>query len=81
MELDAIVEDFIRDGVAYVGVAGKDCDKIEDIIDELVVGNGYDESRSILTSSHPGESIEQVIIFAKSLTGEFSGEEVQVIEL
>lgn len=79
--LDAIVEDFIREGVIFVGVVGKDCSTIEDIIDELVVGDGSDESRSILTSSHPGESIDQAITFAKSLTGEFASKEVQVVDL
>ena len=81
IELDAMVEEFIRDGVSFVGVVGKDCAKVEDIIDELVVGDGSDEARSILTSSHPGESVDEAITFAKSLTGEFAGDEVQVVEL
>jgi len=80
-KVDALVEDFIRDGVSLVAVAGKDCDKVEEIIDELVVGDGSDESRYILTSSHPGETVDEVIAFAKALTGEYSGGEVQVVEL
>ena len=80
IELDALIEDFIRDGVVFIGVVGKDCAKIEDIIDELVVGDGYDATRSILTSSHPGKSVSEAVVFAKSLTGEFAGDEVQVIE-
>lgn len=79
--LDEMVEAFIRDGVAFVGVVGKDCAKVEDIIDELLVADGSDESRSILTSSHPGESVDEAVAFAESLTGEFAGEEVQVVEL
>ena len=81
IELDAMVEEFIHDGVAFVGVVGRDCAKVEDIIDELVVGGSSDEARNILTSSHPGKSVEEAITFAKSLTGEFSGREVQVVEL
>jgi hypothetical protein len=80
-KVDAMVEDFIRDGVYLVAVVGNDCDKVEDIIDELVVGDGSDESRYILTSSHPGETIDEVVAFAKSLTGEYSDSEVQVVEL
>jgi hypothetical protein len=53
MELDALVEQFIVDGVAFVGVVGEDCSRVEDIIDELVVGDGSDQSRFILTSAHP----------------------------
>ena len=70
--LDTLVEEFIRDGVIYVGVVGVDCDKIEDIIDEIVVGNG-DRDCFILTSSHPDESVEEVVRFADSLTGEYEG--------
>jgi hypothetical protein len=77
--LDALVEDFIRDNVNFVGVVGTDCQKVEDIIDELVVGDGSSDY-DLLTSSHPGESLDDAIRFAKCLTGEFSGE-VQVLEL
>jgi hypothetical protein len=77
--LDALVEEFIRDGVTFVGVVGPGCTKVEDIIDELVVGDGsldYD----LLTSSHPEETVEQAVEFAQSLTGDFRGE-VQIVEL
>jgi hypothetical protein len=73
-----LVEEFIQHGVAYVGVAGKDCARIEEIIDELVVGDGSDEGRFILTSSH--ESLEEAVEFASSLNDEYSGE-VGVIRL
>lgn len=68
MSLDQLVEQFIADGVKFVAVAGTDCAVIEDIIDELVVGDGSDETRFILTSSHPGESLEEVIQFARSIS-------------
>jgi len=80
MRLDALVEDFIRDGVMFVGVVGEDCSRVEDIIDELVVGNG-DRDYDLLTSSHPSESVEEAVAFAKSLALEFEGQEVQVVEL
>jgi hypothetical protein len=34
----------------------------------------------LLTSSHPEETVQQAVAFAKSLTGDFK-EEVQVLEL
>lgn len=77
-EMDALIEQFIRDGVKFVGVVGEDCVKIEDIIDEIVVGDGS-KDEFILTSSHPGESLEEVIRFARSLTSEYAGE-VEVVE-
>jgi hypothetical protein len=79
--LDALVEQFLADGVSFVGVVGEDCGRVEDIIDELVVGDGTDARRFILTSAHPGESIEQAVEFARSLSGEHGGSEVQVVEL
>jgi hypothetical protein len=80
VRLDALVEDFIRDGVVFVGVVGKDCDKVEDIIDELVVGDGS-RDYDLLTSSHPNESVEEVVEFAKLLTLEFEGSEIDIVEL
>ncbi len=78
--LDSLVEDFIRDGVIFVGVVGQDCSRVEDIIDELVAGNG-ERDYELLTSSHPNESVEEAVRFARSLTLELQGEEVQVVEL
>jgi hypothetical protein len=79
-ELDSMVEQFISDGVAFVGVVGEDCSRVEDIIDELVVGDGTDEKRFILTSSHAGETIEDALEFARMLSNEYAGE-VQLVEL
>ena len=70
--VDSLVEEFIRDGVIFVGVVGQDCAMIEDIIDEIVVGDGSHDYH-LLTSSHPGESVEDALQFANSLTGEFAG--------
>lgn len=80
MQLDSLVEEFVRGGVLFVGVVGKDCSRVEDIVDELVVGNG-DRSYDLLTSSHPNASVEEAVAFARSLQLELEGEEVQVVEL
>ena len=77
-ELNALVEDFLRDGVDLVAVAGKDRAKVEDIIDELVVGKGTDPSRFLTTSSH--DSFEEAFEFATSWTTE-SPANVQVVDL
>lgn len=78
--LPDLVEEFIKDGVAFVGVVGKECSRIEDIIDEAVVADGRDESRFILTSCHEGATVEEALAFARSLTGEYAGE-VQLVDL
>ncbi|HWQ92539.1 MAG TPA: hypothetical protein VN673_12775 [Clostridia bacterium] len=77
--LDALVEELVRDGVVFVGVVGPDCAKVEDIIDELVVGDGS-RGYDLLTSSHPEETIEQAVAFAHSLSGDLKGD-VQIVEL
>ena len=75
-----MIEQFISDGVAFVGVVGEGCSRVEDIIDELVVGDGTDEGRFILTSSHAGETIDEALGFARMLSNEYAGE-VQLVEL
>ena len=38
------------------------------MIDELVVGDASDDERFINTTSHPNESVAEVIAFAKAWT-------------
>jgi hypothetical protein len=78
LRLNTLIEEFIRDGVIFVGVVGEDCARVEDIIDELVVADGARDYH-MLTSSHPNETVEDAVRFAASLTGQFQGE-VYVVE-
>ena len=77
-EFDALVQSWIREGVNYVGIAGVDASKLEDIVDELCVGNG-EEPYFMLTASHAGEPLSEAIALANQLTGEYAGP-VRVIE-
>jgi hypothetical protein len=78
-QLDALVEEWMRDGVVFVGAVGKDCAKVEEIIDEICVGDGSNVN-FMLTSSHPNESLADAIGFAEALMGEHAGP-VEVVEL
>ena len=78
-EFDALVQGWMRDGVNYVGVVGVDAARLEDIVDELCVGDGTSEPYFMLTASHPGESLSEALALANMLTGEYAGP-VQVIE-
>ncbi len=69
----ALVEGWLRDGVCFVAVMGEDCDRVEDMIDELVVGDTTGPDRFILTSAHAGETLDAVVRFAEALTGEYAG--------
>ena len=76
--LDMLVEEFLRDGVDLVAVAGKDRSKVKDIIDELIVGDGSDSSRFFNTTSH--DSLEDAMEFAESWPTDALSE-VQLVEL
>lgn len=77
---DGLLRQLVVDRVEFVGVVGAECERIEDIIDELCVGPEGLGEHTILTSSHPGESLDEVVAFAKSLSLSGPGE-VEVIAL
>lgn len=69
-ELDELVSAWIKRGVKYVGVYGVDASRIEDIIDELCVGDGS-APYSMLTASHPfGEGREDAVALALQISEE-----------
>jgi NADPH-dependent glutamate synthase beta subunit-like oxidoreductase len=79
-DIDALVEAFLKDGVKFVGVVGKNATHIEDLVDEVVLGDGTDDSRFLLTASHEGESLRDAVEFAQNLSDEY-GKGVQVVEV
>jgi hypothetical protein len=80
LNLEQLVEDFIAGGVTFIAVVGKNCRWVEDLIDGYVVGDGT-KDRFILTSSHPGQSVADAVAFARSLSLEYAGDDVQVVGL
>lgn len=62
--LSAFVEQCIARNVSLIAVHGEGCEWIEDDIDWLIVGDATDDGRFITTSSHPGETLEEVVEFA-----------------
>jgi hypothetical protein len=80
IELDSLVRAWVAEGVKYVGVIGLDAAKVEDIIDELCVGDGSN-SHQMLTASHGAdETMEDALFLAEHLTGELAGD-VRVVVL
>jgi len=63
--LEPFVEHCLNDRVSLICVIGNDCQKIEDLIDDLIIGNGSEDDRFITTTSHPNETLEDVIEFAE----------------
>jgi hypothetical protein len=78
--LGPFVEACLRDGVTLIAVVGEGGSKIEHLIDRLIVRDGSDESRFIVTSSHPGETIEEVMAFARRWDEEL-GQPVELVNL
>lgn len=81
---EALLEDFVEqclvDGVSLVAVFGTGCARIEDIIDEIVVGDGNDDTRFLCTTSHPDDPFDDVLNMAE--TWEFErGDTVQEVRL
>jgi hypothetical protein len=58
--LDGFVEPCLRDVVSLIAV-GPSCARREDVIDEIVVGDGSDPNRFVCTTSHPGEPFGDVV--------------------
>ncbi|RQO63265.1 hypothetical protein DBR47_01570 [Paucibacter sp. KBW04] len=71
---------FVADGVVFVAVLGPACREIEELVDAASIAAGSPQRNFILTSSHPDESVEDVLEFAESLSGEYAGP-VQVLEI
>lgn len=62
---DQMLTSLLDQGYELFSVVGKDCQLWEEIMDEFSVGDGIN-SRFIVTTSHPDETVEEVIEFAKS---------------
>jgi hypothetical protein len=59
--LDQFVEQCLRDQVSLIAVVGPGCMRLEDVIDEIVVGDGSDPGAFICTTSHPDERFRDVV--------------------
>ena len=78
--LDDFVEQCLRDQVSLIAVVGPDCRRIEDTIDEIVVGDGSNPDRFVCTTSHPDEPFDEVLNMAEVWEME-RGDPVQEVRL
>ncbi len=62
---DRLLESLLDEGYELFCAVGRDCELWEDAMDEICVGDGNHE-RFIVTTSHPNETEEDVIEFARS---------------
>ena len=78
--LEPFVEACLRDGVDLIAIVGEGASRMDDLIDEIVVGDGSDRSRVINTTFHADETVEEVSEFARSWKEEL-GQAVQLVKL
>jgi hypothetical protein len=60
----AMLQSLIDRGALLFCAVGKDCELWEEVMDELVVGCDGESRSWMTTTSHPGESVEEVVEFA-----------------
>lgn len=63
--LEAFVEACVSDKVQLICVMSPDCERVHDVIDELIVIGGHS---GILTTWHTDESFAEVRAFARTLS-------------
>ena len=78
--LETFVEACLADGVELIAVVGDGCAEVHDLIDDIIVGDGADDTRCIATSWHTGESLAEVVEFA-SIYGSGDASGVEVVSL
>lgn len=79
------VEQWLRDGVSYVGVVGTDASALQDVVDwtciELSLRDGREPGYDILTASHQAdESLDDAIELAR-LIGEHPDAPICIVEI
>jgi len=65
--LEEFVEACVRDKVDLICVVGDDCERVHDVIDEIIVGDGSpDRLPGPTTTWHTGETFAEVLAFARA---------------
>ena len=78
-ESDDFLLSLINQGCELICFVGLDCESWEEAMDELAIGDGSDP-KYITTTSHPAESLDEVINMAKHMkTGGFNN--INVVEV
>lgn len=66
------VASWIHRGVGFLGIAGVDAVALEELADDIALGDGSRPS-FLLTTSHPGESLSAAVAFAELLGDGYAG--------
>ncbi len=80
--LERLVEACLRDDVVLVCVVGDDCERVHDVINEIILGDGSpDRSEGPMTTWHTGQERAEVRKFAEGwvVEGDEHGRKEEVI--
>ena len=77
---DELLESLVKRNIELFCAVGKDCEKWEEALDWLCVGDDGRGTVFINTTSHPKESLEKVIDFANQWKIKGSGK-IQIIRI
>ncbi|MCC6670903.1 MAG: hypothetical protein IT458_07575 [Planctomycetes bacterium] len=78
---DSLLLSLIERRIELFCAVGQDCELWEEIMDELVVGPKGACPWHVTTTSHPGESVEQVVEFASLWHLDAGPPDVEIIEV
>jgi hypothetical protein len=76
--LPELVETWITRGISLIAIHGEECESVHDLVDELIVGDGSNDGRFIVTTWHENEPLEDVIQFAETFGDDGSIEHVRL---
>jgi hypothetical protein len=79
-DLDALVADWMNEGVKYVGVIGVNASYVEDMIDELCVGDGSNPYFMLTASHGADETLDDAVFLAETLSDQVGSGPVVVVE-
>jgi len=79
---DDLLNRLIDEKILLFCAVGKDCKLYEEIMDELFVGKGDERDFDLITTSHPDETLDDVIQFAEMVDiAEIDNEKIKIIEV
>jgi len=81
MGLDALIRQFVADGVKYVGVVGENVDEVSDIIIEILAADPASPKPFIAVSLHRDEAVSEAVEFARVSMTDMGNDEPQVVLL
>jgi len=79
-EHDEMLKELIQRKIELFCAVGKDCEKWEEAMDWLCIGDNGEEIGFVTTTSHPNEPLEEVKAFAKEWNTRGSNE-IEIIKI